>query len=60
MIEPGLEQATDAFKKTVYDEVKKTLDSIYSHARQRSVEEKADDQRPHRGFRLPASVDARG
>jgi isocitrate dehydrogenase len=30
MIEPGLEQATDAFKKTVYDEVKKTLDAIYS------------------------------
>src|SRR6202048_5101538 len=30
MIEPGLEQATDAFKKTLYDEVKKTLDSIYA------------------------------
>jgi isocitrate dehydrogenase len=30
MIEPGLDQATDAFKKTVYDEVKHTLDSIYS------------------------------
>ena len=30
MIEPGLEQATDAFKKTVYDEVKKTLDAIYA------------------------------
>jgi isocitrate dehydrogenase len=30
MIEPGMEQATDAFKKTVYDEVKKTLDSIYA------------------------------
>ena len=30
MIEPGLEQATDAFKKTVYAEVKQTLDSIYS------------------------------
>ncbi|HEY1424147.1 MAG TPA: NADP-dependent isocitrate dehydrogenase [Candidatus Acidoferrum sp.] len=29
-IEPGLEQATDAFKKTVYDEVKHTLDSIYA------------------------------
>src|SRR6266566_4607097 len=28
--EPGLEQATEAFKKTVYDEVKKTLDAIYS------------------------------
>src|SRR5690242_18245152 len=30
MIEPGLEQATDAFKKAVNDEVKKTLDSIYA------------------------------
>jgi isocitrate dehydrogenase len=29
-IEPGLEQATESFKKTIYDEVKKTLDSIYS------------------------------
>jgi isocitrate dehydrogenase len=28
MIEPGLEQATDAFKKTVYDEVKQTLSAI--------------------------------
>ncbi len=28
MIEPGLEQATDDFKKTIYAEVKKTLDSI--------------------------------
>src|SRR5438094_9091101 len=30
MIEPGLEQATDAFKKTVYAEVKQTLDTIYA------------------------------
>ena len=30
MIEPGLEQATDAFKKSVYEEVKQTLDSIYA------------------------------
>src|SRR5260370_13563099 len=30
LVEPGLEQATDAFKKTVYGEVKQTLDSIYS------------------------------
>ena len=30
MIEPGLEQATDAFKKGVYGEVKQTLDSIYA------------------------------
>src|SRR6201987_3711480 len=30
MIEPGLEQATEAFKKTVYDEVKATLDAIFS------------------------------
>jgi isocitrate dehydrogenase len=29
-IEPGLEQATDAFKRTIYDEVKHTLDSIYA------------------------------
>jgi isocitrate dehydrogenase len=29
MIEPGLEQATDAFKKSVYDEVNHTLGSIY-------------------------------
>jgi isocitrate dehydrogenase len=28
MIEPGLEQATDAFKKTIYDEVKQTLAAI--------------------------------
>jgi len=30
MIEPGLEQATGAFKKTVYDEVKETLDATYA------------------------------
>src|ERR1700687_6036455 len=30
MIEPGLHQATDAFKKTVYEEVKRTLDAIYA------------------------------
>src|SRR6202045_2567252 len=30
LIEPGLEQATDAFKKTVYGEVKQTLDAIYA------------------------------
>jgi isocitrate dehydrogenase len=30
MIEPGLEQATDAFKKGVYAEVKETLDAIYA------------------------------
>ena len=30
MIEPGLEQATGAFKKTIYDEVKQTLDAIYA------------------------------
>jgi isocitrate dehydrogenase len=30
MIEPGIEQATDAFKKSLYDEVKQTLDSIYA------------------------------
>jgi isocitrate dehydrogenase len=30
MIEPGLDQATDAFKKTVYDEVKQSLSSIYA------------------------------
>jgi isocitrate dehydrogenase len=30
MIEPGIEQATDAFKKSLHDEVKSTLDSIYS------------------------------
>jgi isocitrate dehydrogenase len=30
MIEPGLEQATDAFKKTVHDEVKATVDAIYA------------------------------
>src|SRR6266404_2088543 len=28
-IEPGLDQATDAFKKTIYDEVNQTLRSIY-------------------------------
>jgi len=30
MIEPGLEQAPDATKKSVYEEVKKTLDAIYA------------------------------
>src|SRR5271167_383616 len=30
MIEPGLEQATEAFKKSLYDEVKQTLDAIYA------------------------------
>src|ERR1700723_2153554 len=30
LIEPGLEQATDAFKKSLYDEVKQTLDPIYA------------------------------
>src|SRR5437764_3959813 len=30
MIEPGLEQATESSKKTVYPEVKQTLDSIYA------------------------------
>jgi isocitrate dehydrogenase len=29
-IEPGLEQATDAFKKVIYAEVKQTLDAIYA------------------------------
>ncbi|HZV59008.1 MAG TPA: isocitrate/isopropylmalate family dehydrogenase, partial [Candidatus Eremiobacteraceae bacterium] len=30
MVEPGLEQATEAFRKSVYDEVKQTLDTIYA------------------------------
>ena len=30
MIEPGLERATEAFKKNVYAEVKQTLDAIYA------------------------------
>jgi isocitrate dehydrogenase len=30
LIEPGLEQATDAFKKVIYAEVKQTLDAIYA------------------------------
>src|ERR1700677_2541203 len=30
LIEPGIEQATDAFKKSLYDEVKQTIDSIYA------------------------------
>jgi len=30
LVEPGLEQATDDFKKTVYAEVKHTIDTIYS------------------------------
>jgi len=30
MIEPGLEQAVDSFKKSVYDEVGQTLDAIYA------------------------------
>ncbi len=57
MIEPGLEQATDDFKKQIYAEVKKTLDSIYAHARAGPVEEEDPGQRPHRRFRVPASAD---
>jgi isocitrate dehydrogenase len=30
LIEPGLDQATDAFKKGIYAEVKQTIDAIYS------------------------------
>lgn len=30
MIEPGLEQATESFKQSVYTEVKQTLDAIYA------------------------------
>jgi isocitrate dehydrogenase len=30
LIEPGLEQATEAFTKGIYDEVKQTLDAIYA------------------------------
>ncbi len=30
LIEPGLDQATEDFKKTIYAEVKQTLDSIYA------------------------------
>ncbi|MGB0035328.1 MAG: NADP-dependent isocitrate dehydrogenase [Candidatus Acidiferrales bacterium] len=30
MVEPGLEQATDDFKKTIYAEVKRTLDALSS------------------------------
>jgi len=30
MIEPGLEQGTDDFKKSVYAEVKQTVDAIYA------------------------------
>jgi isocitrate dehydrogenase len=30
MVEPGLEQATDSFKKNIYGEVKETLDAIYA------------------------------
>jgi len=34
MIEPGLEQATDTFKKSVYEEVRQTLAAIYgTHGR---------------------------
>jgi isocitrate dehydrogenase len=29
MIEPGLEKATDSFKKAIYDEIQATLDAIY-------------------------------
>jgi len=54
-IEPGLESATDAFKKTVYSEVKQTLDAII-RLTARTVEAEADDQRPHRGFRLSAGA----
>jgi isocitrate dehydrogenase len=30
LIEPGLEQATDDFKKTIYGEVKQTIEAIYA------------------------------
>jgi isocitrate dehydrogenase len=34
LIEPGLDQAPDAFQKTIYEEVKKTVDAIYgSHGK---------------------------
>jgi isocitrate dehydrogenase len=44
LIEPGLEQANDALKKTIYAEVKQTLDAILRDAWQGSMEEKIDDQ----------------
>ncbi len=30
LVEPGLEQATETFTKTIYDEVKHTIDAIYA------------------------------
>ena len=59
LIEPGFEQATEAFRKAACDEVKSVLDKIYATHGQGKWKQKAHDQRPHRGFHLPAGRDAR-
>ena len=60
LVEPGLEQGTEAFKKSVSDEVRSVLDKIYaSHGRSGKVETEAADQRPHRRLRFSAGDHAR-
>ena len=59
MIEPGLEQATDAFKKIALRRSEEDARRDLRDARQRSVEEEADDQRPHCRLRVSAGADAR-
>ena len=58
LIEPGLESATEDFKKTVYAEVKADAGGDRCFAREGSVEEEADDQRPDRGFGVSADAAA--
>ena len=45
--------------RTLYDEVKQMLDSIYATHGKGQWKKEADDQRPHRRFHLPAGSDAR-
>ena len=44
MIEPGLEQATEEFKKAIYAEVKGDAGRDWGYAWKGPVEEEADDQ----------------
>jgi len=44
MVEPGLEQATDSFKKSIYEEVKRNPRCNLRDAWQGPVEEETDDQ----------------
>ena len=54
MIEPGLEQGTEAFRKAVLRRSEIGARQDLRHARQGQVEAEAADQRPHRRFDFPA------